>query len=298
MHPEEKMAVEPRLVAAVQCRIGENPLWHPEAKLLFFLDIAAGQVHVYDPATGGCRIFSQGPITGGMTLQDDGNLLLFQDGRVSILGLDGIQREVRRNCCPGNERFNDVIADPEGRVYAGAMGGNGRLLRFDPDGAITELFDGVGVPNGMGFTPDGGQMYFTDSIPRRIYLFDYERRTGALSNRRVFTEIPRGEGVPDGMTIDADGYVCGAVWFGGRVKRFAPDGRLDREVFFPVAQTSAMVFGGADYADAYITSAATNEADSLMPPGYDNSRPRGGGLYSFRMEGVKGTPLFRSRLRF
>jgi D-xylonolactonase len=287
----------PQLVAPAQCRIGENPLWHPEAGLLFFLDITPGRVYSYCPATEECRLFSEGPVTGGMTLQDDGSLLLFQDGRISLLGLDGVQREARRDCCPGAERFNDVIADAEGRVYAGAMGGNGLLLRFDPDGSVTEMFDGVGVPNGMGFTPDGKRMYFTDSIPRRIYLFDYDRRTGALSNRRVFAEIPREQGVPDGMTTDSEGYVWSAVWFGGRVKRFAPDGRLDREVLFPVAQTSAIAFGGPDYRDAFVTTAATNEADSLAPPGFETGRPRGGGLYRFQIEGVKGAPLFRSRLR-
>jgi sugar lactone lactonase YvrE len=164
------MTTTPRLVAPTSCRIGENPLWHPDAGLLFFLDIGAGQVNAYNPVTCECGLFSEGPITGGMTLQDDGNLLLFQDGRVSLLGLDGVQREVLHDCCPENVRFNDVIADPEGRVFAGAMGGNGRLLRFDKDGAITELFDGVGIPNGMGFSPDGKHMYFTDSIPRHIFL--------------------------------------------------------------------------------------------------------------------------------
>jgi D-xylonolactonase len=272
-------------------------LWHPELGQVFFLDIAAGKVHAYNPASGEYRLFSQGPVTGGMTLQEDGNLLLFQDGRISVLGMDGVQREVRRNCIPENHRFNDVLADSEGRVFAGAIGGNGRLVRFDRDGKMTELFDGAGVPNGMGFTPDNKHMYYTDSVPRQIYVFDYDRDTGGLSNRRVFAEIPRELGVPDGMTIDADGYVWGAVWFGGRVRRYAPAGSVDCEVTFPVTQTSAIVFGGADYGDAYVTSASTTEADSMLPPGYDMGLPRGGGLYIFRMEGIRGKPLFRSRLQ-
>lgn len=294
----EPLLITPALAAPTTCRIGENPLWHPDEKLVFFLDIPAGRVYAFDPATGTNRIFSEGRITGGMTLQDDGQLLLFQDGTISLLDMNGKQRVVRHDCCPGSARFNDVIADPEGRVYAGAMGGKGRLFRIGLDGAITELFDGIGVPNGMGFTPDLRHMYFTDSVPREIYIFDYERSTGNLSNRRVFAEIPVEQGVPDGMTMDADGYVWGAVWFGSRVRRYAPDGRVDCEVLFPAAQTSAITFGGADYADAYVTTAGTDEADALMPPGYDKSRPRGGGLYTFRMEGVKGTPDFQSRVRF
>ena len=288
----------PQLVTDFRCEIGENPLWHPGAKTIVFLDILPGAVHSYNPRKKQSSLLARGRITGGLTLQEDGSLLLFQDGRISILPLNGTAVEVASGLCPHNERFNDVIADPEGRVYAGAMGGNGRLLRFDPDGRVTELFDGLGIPNGMGFSPDLKTMYFTDSVPRHIYRLDYDRETGNLRNRRVFAEIPENEGVPDGMTVDADGYVWTAIWFGGRLKRYAPDGRLDREIFFPAKQTSAIAFGGDDLADMYVTTAGTNIADSLQPSGYDKAAPRGGGLYRVRVEGVRGTLPFRSRLSF
>ncbi|MBI4166282.1 MAG: SMP-30/gluconolactonase/LRE family protein [Acidobacteria bacterium] len=286
------------IVAPLSCQIGENPLWHPEAATLFFLDIAEGLVHGYTPSTGVCRVFCQTRVTGGFTLQEDGSLLLFQDGRLCIVGMDGAQRGVASNLCPENERFNDVIADPEGRVFAGAMGGNGRLLRFDPDGSITEMFDQLGIPNGMGFTPDLRGMYFTDSVPRRIYRFDYDRKTGNLTNRRIFAEISPDEGLPDGMAVDADGCVWTAIWFGGRLKRYAPDGRLDREVDLPVKQTSALAFGGPDLTDTFVTTATTTIADSLRPRGYDSTAPRGGSLYRVRIDGVQGRLPFRSRLRF
>lgn len=192
---------------------------------------------------------------------------------------------------------NDVIADPEGRVFAGVMGGNGRLLRFDPDGNITEMFDHLGIPNGMGFPPDLQGMYFTDSVPRRIYRFDYDRSTGNLTNRRIFAEISPDEGLPDGMAVDADGCVWTAIWFGGRLKRFTPEGRLDRQVVLPVKQTSALAFGGPDMADMFVTTAATTIADSLRPHEYDSTAPRGGGLYRIRIDGVRGRPPFRSRLQ-
>jgi D-xylonolactonase len=288
----------PELLTEFRCEIGENPLWHADARAIFFLDIPAGAVHSYHPAKKQSGLVNRGRPTGGFTLQEDGSLLLFQDGRISILPLNGVAREVASGLCPQNDRFNDVIADPEGRVYAGAMGGNGRLLRFDTDGKVTELFDGVGIPNGMGFSPDFKKMYFTDSVPRRIYCFDYDRKTGELENRRVFAETPADQGVPDGMTVDADGYVWTAMWFGGRIKRFAPDGRLDREVSFPAMQTSAIAFGGADLADIYVTTAGTSIADDLQPPGYDKTAYRGGGLYRVQLEGIQGTLPFRSKLSF
>jgi D-xylonolactonase len=142
------------LVGPTECQIGENPLWHPEAGIVFFLDISAGTIFAYTPATGECRPFSRGRVTGGMVLQEDSTLLLFQDGCISVLGLDGVQRGVASGLCPSNERFNDVIADPEGRVFVGALGGSGRLFRIDTDGTVTEVFDGFEIPNGMGFTDD------------------------------------------------------------------------------------------------------------------------------------------------
>jgi D-xylonolactonase len=286
------------LVAPLACEVGENPLWHPEAETLFFLDITQGTVHSYHPATQNCSVVVRTRITGGFTLQRDGSLLLFQDGRIAVLTRDGALREVASGQCPGNDRFNDVIADPEGRVFAGAMGGNGKLLRFDPDGSVTEMADGLSIPNGMGFTPDLRGMYFTDSLPRKIYYFDYDRKTGNLSNRRIFAEIPPEEGLPDGMTMDREGYVWSAIWFGGRVKRYAPDGHLDREVFLPIKQTSAATFGGPDLADMYFTSAAIVSGPELRPPGFDASAPRGGGLYRLRLPGIRGSAAFRSHLPF
>jgi len=286
------------LVAPLNCEVGENPLWHPEAKTLFLLDITAGTVYAYDPAKQNCAVVCRTRITGGFTLHRDGSLLLFQDGRIAVLKTNGDLREVASGLCAGNDRFNDVIADPEGRVYAGAMGGNGKLLRFDPDGSVTEMFDGLGIPNGMGFTPDLRGMYFTDSMPRKIYYFDYDRKTGKLSNRMIFADIPREEGLPDGMTIDHDGNIWSAIWFGGRVKRFAPDGRLEREVFLPIKQTSAVTFGGPDLTDLYVTSAAIVSGPELRPPGFDDNAPRGGGLYRVRVPGVRGNAAFRSALPF
>lgn len=288
--------IEVDLVAPTACEIGENPLWHPSEKTLFFVDIARGTIYAYKPETGKCRVFCQTRVTGGFTLQEDGSLLLFQDGPISLLGMDGELRQLISNGCPQNERFNDALADPEGRVFAGGMGGNGRLLRFNLDGSTTEIMDGLGIPNGMGFTPDLRGMYFTDSTPRRIYYFDYDRKTGDLSNRRTFAELELDKGLPDGLTVDANGFVWTAVWFGGCLRRYAPDGRMDFEVPLPVRQTSAVTFGGPGLHDMYVTSAGSHGADPLSPPGHNFGLPRGGGLYRVQVPGLTGKTAFRSRL--
>jgi D-xylono/L-arabinono-1,4-lactonase len=286
------------LVAPLKCMTAENPLWCAERETLFFTDIPSGTIYGYRPSQNQCDVVARTRVTGGFTLQEDGSLLLFQDGPIAVLERDGSVRQVASNACPENERFNDVIADPEGRVFAGAMGGNGRLLRFDTDGRATELFDGVGIANGMGFTLDLRGMYFTDSVARQVYYFDYDRATGNLSNRRVFAEIPSEVGLPDGMTVDSEGFVWSAIWYGGRLRRYAPDGRLDREVFLPATQTSSATFGGGAVDEIYVTSAAKTEDDPLRPRDYDLTAWRGGGLYHVRVEGIKGRLPFRSRVKF
>ena len=287
------------LVAPLNCHTGENPLWCEERRLLLFVDIPRGVIYGYDPATAKCDVIVRTRVTGGFTLQEDGSLLLFQDGCIAVLAKNGTVSEVARNACPGNERFNDVIADPEGRVFAGTLGGGkGRLLRFDTDGSVTEMMKGIGCANGMGFTPDLSGMYFTDSFARRIYLFDYDRRTGNLSKKRTFAKIPRKIGLPDGMTVDAEGFVWTALWYGGRLQRYTPKGKLEREIFFPAKQTSSITFGGPGLHEMYVTTAANSEPDLLQPPGYDVTLHRGGGLYRTKTEGVTGRPEFRSRVHF
>ena len=95
----------------------------------------------------------------------------------------------------------------------------GRLYRLDHDGTMTKILEGIGTSNGMGFTPDRKQMYYTDSPKHEIYLFDYEQATGDITNQRVFVRT-QGGGAPDGLTVDAEGYVWSARWDGG-----SPDGR-------------------------------------------------------------------------
>ena len=292
------MVNEVELVADTTCAVGETPLWHPEIQQVFFIDLTAGTIYTYSPSTSDHKVFSEGPVVGAMVLNEDGSIVLFQDGRVSILSLDGKQREVAAGIDPENERFNDAIVDPRGRVLVGTMGANGKLLRFDLDGSVTEIMDGLSVPNGKGFTPDFKQIYFTDSDPHKIWVFDYDLETGGLSNQRVLATFTQDEGFPDGMTTDADGYIWTAVWFGGRVVRLAPDGSLDREIRFPVTQVSAVTFGGADLDELYVTTAASDIADRMGPDDYDATRTRGGGLYRARVAGIRGVAPFRSRVRF
>ncbi|SRR5579883_534434 len=286
-------SVEPELIADYQCVTGEGPLWHPDEKCLYWLDIPRGRIFRFDPATGTHEQVFEGDQIGGFTIQANGGLLLFMArGAVKIWRNGALTTVIEELPDERATRFNDVIADPVGRVFCGTMRTPerlGRLYRLDPDGRITKLLDGIGTSNGMGFTPDRKRMYYTDTPRREIYLFDYDRDTGAITNQRVFVHTPEdpAEGRPDGMTVDAEGYVWSARWDGGCLVRYAPDGTEDRRIRFPARKVSCPTFGGPDYGDLYVTTAGGDKKDE--------NGPGAGALFRVR-PGVRGVPEFRSRV--
>ncbi len=283
--------MEPELIADYACDCGEGPLWHPDEKRVYWLDITTGRMFRYDPAANKHETCYEGDIVGGFTIQEDGALLLFMDkGAVKIWRDGALTPVIDEIPDERDSRFNDVGADPAGRVFCGTMSTDerpGRFYRLDTDGTLTRLLDEVGCSNGLGFTPDRKQMYYTDSIPHEIYLFDYDRDTGAITNRRVFAKIPEDIGLPDGMTVDAEGFVWSANWGGGCVIRFAPDGTEDRRICLPAKAVSCVTFGGEDYTDIYVTTALGGNKQE--------NGPGSGALYRLNL-GIQGVPEFRSRI--
>jgi D-xylonolactonase len=132
-------------------------------------------------------------------------------------------------------RLNDCFADPKRHVCSGSYHLNpdgasspSYLFRIDTDGAAHVADEGICFSNGLAFSPDGGTLYFTDMVARCVYAYSWSRPDGALSNRRVFVHIDRAEGMPDGLTVDAEGFLWIAHWFGGCVTRYDPDGKRER----------------------------------------------------------------------
>lgn len=283
--------MEPELIADYQCVTGEGPLWHPDEKRVYWVDIPQGRLFRYDPATGHHEQCYEGEVIGGYTIQADGALLLFMAKGAVKIWREG-QLTTIVDSIPGEEdsRFNDVIADPRGGVFCGTMPTKeslGHLYYLDLDGKITKLLDGIDVSNGFGFSPDRKQLYYTISHPKRIFLFDYNEHTGAITNQRVFVDTTAEEGVPDGMTVDAEGYVWSARWNGWHLTRYTPDGKEVQRITFPAKKVSSASFGGPDYTDMYVTTAGGNDKAE--------NGPGAGAL--FRLQpGVKGQPAYRSRV--
>lgn len=158
-------------------------------------------------------------------------------------------------------RMNDGCCDPRGRFWAGSMAydtieGAGSLYRAGPDGGVDRVLEGYTIPNGPAFHPDGSLMYLADSAAGRVDVYALDHR-GDPVERSVFAQVEGGS--PDGMQVDAEGFLWVAVWGSGRVHRYAPDGTLERVVAVPAVQPSSVcVVGGGEHGGEptlFITSA-------------------------------------------
>lgn len=288
--------MEVEIIADEACHCGEGPIWHAAEQKLYWQDSTTGRLFRYDPATHQHEQVLQLDYIGATTVQPDGSMLLFgwacevwrlRDGELSPLFAP----------IPGETRFNDVGADPEGRVFAGSMPAEdpdhpgkpkhlGRLYRYDTDGSRWVVEENVGCANGVGFSLDYKTMYYVDSVTHAIHAYDYDRKTGNISNRRVFAQVDQAL-LPDGLTVDAEGCIWCAMWEGGCVMRFSPDGKRMQTIELPAALTTSVMFGGPNLDELYVTSA-----------GGDDKARRGlqaGALFRVR-PGVKGRPENLSRL--
>jgi sugar lactone lactonase YvrE len=295
--------MEIEVVADVPCAIGECPLWHPGEGKLYWTDIPAGKLYRYDPVSGTHEVAFQGPVVGGMTLQADQTLLLFME-RGTVAVWDGQGQGLARTIVPElpeerDVRFNDVIADPVGRVFCGTISLKdasgqvlrlGRLHRLDCDGSIRPVVEGVGTSNGMGFSPDRRTFYHTDTAARRIDAYDYDQASGAISHRRPFAQIPATphNERPDGMTVDAAGNIWSALWEGGAIICLAPDGQLLRRIELPLRCPTSVCFAGLDLRDLYVTTA---QGDQRPAKGQ-----YAGALLRIRGLEAQGVPEFVSRI--
>ncbi|WP_405908849.1 MULTISPECIES: SMP-30/gluconolactonase/LRE family protein [unclassified Streptomyces] len=237
--------------------LGEGPTWDTAAQRLIWVDILGSRIHTYDPVTGRRTVMVTEQHVGAAKPRTDGGLVVNLRDGVGIYDFTGF-RWLHRDVVPGR-RGNDAAVAPDGSLWTGTMRydeapGGGTLSRIAPDGTAATVLDDVAVSNGTGWSPDGRLMYYIDSPTRSIDVFDVDADQLPV-NRRQLASVD--EGFPDGLTVDADGCVWVALWDGGAVRRYTPDGQLDRVIELPVLRPTACAFGGADLTDLYITTART-----------------------------------------
>ncbi|MDG2114486.1 MAG: SMP-30/gluconolactonase/LRE family protein [Actinomycetota bacterium] len=227
---------------------------------LYFSDVPNGGVRRRRPDGEIEVVIPKRRGVGGMVFHADGGLVV--GGRNIQHVKDG---ESRVLFDPGLPGFNDLHTDRLGRVYVGSLRTNpfsetgereaGELYRLELDGSATELYDGVMLTNGIGFSPDGTRIYHSDSIPGRVWVSDVDG--DVVTNKRSFVEERK---VPDGLAVDVDGGVWVALAEGGRVQRYTPDGASDVAVEIPDRMVTSVCFGGADMMDMYVVTGGADES--------------------------------------
>jgi sugar lactone lactonase YvrE len=281
------------LLIDANAELGEGPVWDVGEQRLFWIDSLGAKVHSCDARGGAPRSWDVPEHIGSLALRRSGGAIVaLRDGFYSLEFASGA-------CCkltdpdPGKPRIrmNDGKVDPNGRFVAGYMDYEERdpicgLFRLDPDRSVAKLDDGIVCSNGPCWSPDSRTFYFADTHTREIWACDYDVETGAAANRRVFCSFSAAglRGLPDGATVDAEGFVRSVSVYEGKLARFAPNGRLDRVVGLPVESTTSLSFGGPDLDVAYVTSMAR------AVKGVKPKEREAGALFAVHGLGARGLP--------
>ena len=268
-------------------KLAEGPLWDAESGSLYWVDIHGHAIHRHRPATGGCATHPLAAAVGFCAVADDGRLVAGIGGGLYELAF-GVEGETLlvRPVMHGANRFNDGKCDPRGRLWAGTMHVAARRDR-EPTGALYRWRGGdlevveprVSLSNGLGWSPSGDTMYFSDTHAGTVWAYDYDLATGDVGSRLAFATVPVEEGVPDGLAVDSAGRVFVAIWRGARLDVYAPDGAREATIPVPVPNPTSCAFGGADLRTLYVTT---------MPAGNEND-PRSGSLFALDVD-VPGLP--------
>ncbi|MBI4232372.1 SMP-30/gluconolactonase/LRE family protein [Candidatus Peregrinibacteria bacterium] len=275
--------------------LGEGALWYVPGQVLYWLDISGQCVFIYDPATEKNRTIDIGHDVGAIVPRTSGGVMLAIKGGFASLDFDTAEvKEVAmvESHLPGN-RFNDGKCDPAGRFWAGSMAydfspGAASLYYLDTDLSVRRVMSGVTISNGLVWTQDTRTFYYIDSGTSQISVYDYDKESGNICNRRVVVEVPTDVGLLDGMSIDGEGMLWVAMYRAGTVCCWDPlSGNLLEKIEVPCAKlVTSCAFGGADLDELYITTASKGLSDEEK-----KEQPLAGSLFKVKLD-VKGAPTW------
>ena len=247
-----------------QALLGEGARWDARRGELLAVDILAG--HVYRDRIDDegllyrvCTYQLPGTVGAIAPVHDDEGWLLAAGDGFAYLSLDGSVRQIAEVAPPAS-RMNDAACDPQGRFWAGTLAddhhvGGGALYRLTGTGEIELMLDGLTISNGLGWSVDGQTMYLVDSGPGVVHAFAFDGERGTISDGRVLITVAVDVGAPDGMTVDAAGDLWVAIYGGGRVHHYSPDGELRQTLHVPAAQSTSCAFAGPGLNRLYVTTA-------------------------------------------
>jgi sugar lactone lactonase YvrE len=258
----------------IACELGESTLWDDATGRLHWVDIDRQLLFTLDWETRDVTTLRLPATVGSVGLRAGGGLVAALRHALAYVAADGtveIVAEVEPDV-PGN-RCNDGAVDPAGRFWFGTMdeaesSPSGAFYCLREDRSVTKAFDGVVVSNGPAWSPDGRTVYHVDSARSRITAYEFDPATGEVGAGRLFASDERQTWFPDGVTVDAEGFVWNCKWDGGRIVRYSPDGRVDRVVELPVPRPTRCAFVGPDLSLMAVTSARRGRGAAAARSGH------------------------------
>jgi sugar lactone lactonase YvrE len=242
-------------------QLGEGPIWDARNGALLWVDIEGYCFHRFFPATAKLETIDTGISICALGLVEDSAKLLMATAH-GIAFWNWLSRSVSPVISDfeperHESRLNDGAVDRQGNFWVGSLGPDSQsaLYRLGPGLSLRRMDSGFGVSNGIAWSPDNRTMYFTDSRCGVIFAYDFDTSSNSIENRRILVEVPEGKGVPDGLTVDSEGFLWSARWGGARIASYDPTGRLAREIMLPVTYPTSCTFGGKNLDELYITSA-------------------------------------------
>jgi sugar lactone lactonase YvrE len=267
----EQLNADTTVFSDIACELGESALWDAERSRLYWVDITGRKVYARDWSGGPTKTLSMPSTVGSVALRRDSGLIAALNHSLAFcdvdLGTVDIFRVLEADM-DGN-RFNDGAVDPHGRFWFGSMDlaeahPTGSFYCLHTDATVTRAFGDIICSNGPTWSPDGRTIYHVDSTRRLIHAYDFDPDTATVGNGRIFVSDVDKDWYPDGVTVDAEGYVWNCKWSGARIVRYAPDGSVDRVIHLPVPRPTRCAFVGSDLTTLAVTTARIGLDDTAL----------------------------------
>jgi L-arabinonolactonase len=274
---------------APRCVGGENPLWDPKQRVVYYVDNSGKKIHRFDPSTGRSQTWETASVVTTLVLRRQGGAVItLADGIHLFDFATGVTTLVSPLPSPPPYVFNDGKVDRRGRFLIGASTKkfespqpDGGLFRLDPTGQCLKLHGDIHYSNGPCFAPDDKTFYFSDSWRKTVYAYDYDITTGGIANQRPLINTAEFNGLPDGATVDSNGLLWVAIYGGGKIVAYRPDGTVVRVLEVPSKYVSSVAFGGKEFDELYVTT-IIHRAEG------DPEEPGAGYLYRIEGLGARG----------
>lgn len=275
------LKLKPELILKCHDELGESPLWDAVSGVLVWVDATGNRYHRLKPSTGKHETASMAAFTIALAFRETKGFIVCTDTTVfSVDSFGGTPTALTTGVFDGDDvRFNDGRVSPSGSLFLGSM----HRKETEPEGALYQITgqghqwkvqDATITSNGLGWSPDGRSFYYTDSIRKTIYAYDYDASQDTIANRRVFVDSKEDDGVPDGLCIDSEGCLWSARWNGWKVTKYDPAGKRILDIPMPVAKPTSCTFGGVSLSDLFITSARVGLSDRHLI-----EKPQSGSLF-------------------